>query len=135
MSILPECYSNLFFNRSMISDDLETRDFYDFSTDSFLIRDLEVSNRLIFTPDLTLTGFEFFGFFHHLLRDRSEFSSLVSKHVGLIFVGLDFFFETAILAVLSFDPAFYLFNGIMIIPDELFDLASEDIEIEDSISK
>jgi hypothetical protein len=119
----------------MVADYLEARDMYDLTTDTFLVRDFEVADGLIFTSRFSLHPFEFFRFFHHLLGYESQLSSLMGKYIGLIFIGLDFFIESRICSVLCFDTALYLLESVIIVSDELLDLAREDIEIENTVGK
>ena len=119
----------------MISDDLETGDLDDLTTDALLKGDREFTDRLIFTADVSFGRFEFFGFLDHLLSDSPELTTFMGEYVCLIFVGLDFFFKATILTILILDPSLDLLDGVMIVPHELFDLASVDVEIEDPISE
>ena len=100
MTIFSEGDIDGFLDRMMMTDDLETRDPYDLTTDTFLVRDFEIPYRLILSPHITLACFEFSSLFDHLLCYRSEFSSLMGKDIRLIFIRLDLFLESAILTVL-----------------------------------
>lgn len=135
MSVFSKRYRNFFFYGGVVFDDLETTDFYNFSTDSFLIWYNKVSNCLILSAYFTLVCFQFFSFFYHLFCDCSEFSSLVRKHICLVFICLDFFFEASVFSILCFDTALYLLDSIMIVSYELFYFSSKYIEVENPISK
>ena len=94
MTILPERDIYLHIFSLVVADDLETLDLDDLSTDTFLIFYLELSDCLIFASCFSFHTLQFFSFFDHLLRDKSEFSSFVGEHIGLVFVGLDLFVES-----------------------------------------
>lgn len=135
MTIFPERDTGLHLCRLMVADDLKTRYPYDLTTDTFLVRDFEVADRLVFTSGIALHPFEFFRFLDHFFGDKSELSSLVCEYICLIFVGLDFFIKARIGSVLRFDTSLDLFECIIIVSYELLDLFAPDIEIEDPISK
>jgi hypothetical protein len=94
MTVLPERDIDFHILSLVVADDLEALDLDDLSTDTFLIFYLEFSDRLIFASSLSLHTLEFFGFFDHLLRYESEFSSLVGEYIGLVLVGLDLLIQS-----------------------------------------
>ena len=135
MSIFSESDTYFFFYWFMVFDDFEARDLDDLSSDSFLVWDSKISNSLIFPTDIAFHRLEFFRLFYHFFRYESEFSSFVSKDVGLFFVFSDFFFETAVLSVLSLYTSFDLLDSIMVVPDKLLDFSGKNIEIQNPIGK
>ena len=88
MAIFPERDIDLHILSLVIADYLETLDLDDLSSDTFLIWDFEFSDCFIFSSCFSFHPFEFFRFFDHFLGYESELSSLVSKHIRLIFVRL-----------------------------------------------
>lgn len=135
MAIFPERDTRAHLCCLVISYDLEARYAYDLATDPFLIRDTEVAYRLIFASCIALHPFEFFRFLDHFLGDETELSSLMSKDVCLVFIGLDFFIETRVSTVLCFYTSLHLLERIIVVSYELLDLSTPDIEIEDPIGK
>lgn len=135
MTIFPERDTRVHLCCLVITDYLETTDSDNFSTDTFLVRDLEVAYRLVLASRISLHSFEFFCFFDHFLGDNSKLSSLMGKYVCLIFVGLDFFIEARIGSILCFYAPFDLLESIIIVSYKLFDLSTPDIKIEDPISE
>ena len=135
MAIFAEGDACLHFCCLVIADYLKTTDFDDFSTDTFLVRDFEITYRLVFASRISLHPFELFGFFDHFLCDESELSSLMGKYICLIFISLYFFIESRISAVLCFYASLDLLESIIIVSYELFDLSTPYIEIEDPISE
>lgn len=114
---------------------LEARNLDNLSTDTFLIRYLEISDSLIFTANISFICFQFFCFFDHLFRYGTELSSLMGKHICLVFIGLDFFFEARVFTILIFYTALHLLDSIMVVSYELLDLLGPDVEVEDTIGK
>lgn len=136
MAIFPERYViDWHFCRFVVTYDLDACDLYDRPSDPFLERDREISDRLIFASGFSDLSLHFFGFFSEFFCDGTELSSFVSKLIGLVFRGLDFFFETGIFSVLGLHLALDFCESIIVISDELFDFACEDIEVEDPVSE
>ena len=136
MAIFPERYViDWHFCRFVVTYDLDACDLYDRPSDPFLERDREISDRLILASGFSDLSLHFFGFFSEFFCDGTELSSFVSKLIGLIFRGLDFFFEAGIFSVLGLHLALDFRQSIVVVPDELLDFACEDIEIENPISK
>ena len=100
MTIFPESDIDRFLDSHMMLDNLETLDHDDLPTYTFLMRDLEVADRLILTTSISLGVFEFGSFLDHLLRNGSELASLVGEDIGLIFIRLDLLLEARVLTVL-----------------------------------
>ena len=94
MTVLPERDIHFHLFCLMVADDLEARDLDYLSTDTSLVFYFEFSYRLIFSACLSLHPFEFFCFLDHFLCDESELTTFMSKHIGLVFVGLDLFVES-----------------------------------------
>lgn len=100
MTIFPESDIDRFLDSHMMLDNLETLDHDDLPTYTFLMRDLEVADRLILTTSISLRVFEFGSFFDHFLGNGSELASFMGEDIGLIFIRLDFFLEARVLTVL-----------------------------------
>ena len=96
-------------------------------------RNTEIRKRLVLTTDIDFVLLELLGKRAHTLGHPAELSSLVGKHIRLIFLLLDRPLEPDILALFLFDPFLDLFHHIVVVAGILFERVRMHVEIKHSL--